>query len=80
MLVQVDFLKRYSDTDSAWFKEVYDVPHEWAALDNVYARHTRFKILKFKTKRLRNGSDSKASSTNDTEQAQGTIFGDSIEA
>lgn len=76
MLVQVDFLKRYSDTDSAWFKEVYDVPNEWAALDNVYARHTRFKILKFKTKLL-DGSVAQASSTNDEGQSQGAMFADS---
>ena len=73
MLVQVEFLKKYSDTDSAWFKEVYDVPNEWAAIDNVYERHTRFKILKFKTKILDAGSNDRASSTNDGAESQGTM-------
>lgn len=78
MLVQVEFLKKYSDTDSAWLKEVYDVDNEWKAIDNVYDRHTRYKILKFKTKII--GSNARASSTNDGVQSQGAMFGDSSEA
>lgn len=74
MLVQVEFLKKYSDTDSTWCKEVYDVPNEWAAIDNVYDRHTRFRILKFKTKVI--GGDSKASSTNGVTESQGALLGD----
>jgi hypothetical protein len=79
MLVQVEFLKQYSDTDSLWCKEVYDVPTEWAAIDNVYSRHTRFRIKKFKTKVI-DGGDSKASSTNVVTESQGPMFIDGLDA
>lgn len=75
MLVQVEFLKQYSDTDAVWCKEVYDVPTEWAAIDNVYSRHTRFRIKKFKTKVI-DGSNARASSTHDAVQSQGAMFAD----